>query len=72
MNYLVKLGNNIRELRIAHGYSQEALAYEAKINKNYLSDLERGMRNPTVKILYRLGQALGVTLSLLCRDIEEK
>jgi transcriptional regulator with XRE-family HTH domain len=40
--------------------SQEALALEADMKRSYVSDLERGTRNPSVKAIERLAVALGV------------
>ena len=45
MNTLTQLGMRIRYLRKQLGMSQLDLALEADVNKNYISDLERGMRN---------------------------
>ncbi|HNX16056.1 MAG TPA: helix-turn-helix transcriptional regulator [Bacilli bacterium] len=70
MNFTQLLGQKIRDLRIEKGWNQEALAFEAHINKNYLSDLERGMRNPSLLILKRICRALGVTLSELFIGID--
>ena len=50
--------------------SQEDLALEAGVNKNYLSDLERGERNPTVKILEKIARALDINLQELFKGIE--
>ncbi|GAB5504385.1 helix-turn-helix domain-containing protein [Pyruvatibacter sp.] len=51
---------NLRRLRQESGWSQEELAYEADLHRTYISDLERGTRNPSVLILEKLGKALGV------------
>ena len=66
-----QLGYRIRYLRQSKGLSIEALALEAEINRNYLGDLERGMRNPTVVVLNRIAKALGVDLSTLFEGIRE-
>ena len=65
MNVLRKFGLNVRLLRIACDLSQEALAFEADIARSYLSEIERGKRNPTVLIIDRLAKALGVPIVLL-------
>jgi transcriptional regulator with XRE-family HTH domain len=49
--------------------SQLSLSLESGISKSYLSDLERGQRNPTVGVLVRLVKALGVTLEELFRGV---
>lgn len=65
-----QLGMRIRYLRKQRGLSIEGLALDAGINKNYLSDLERGLRNPTLKILGKLSVALGISLSELTKGLE--
>ena len=66
-----QLGYRIRYLRQNKGLSIEALALEAEINRNYLGDLERGMRNPTVVILNKIAKALEIDLSTLFEGIRE-
>ena len=57
------LGRNLRRLREAKGLSQEKFAFEAHIHRTYISDIERGARNPTISIVQKLADALGVTAS---------
>ena len=66
-----QLGYRIRYLRQNKGLSIEALALEADINRNYLGDLERGTRNPTVVVLNKIAKALDVDLSTLFEGIRE-
>ena len=66
-----QLGYRIRYLRQNKGLSIEALALESEINRNYLGDLERGMRNPTVVVLNKIAKALDVDLSTLFEGIRE-
>ncbi len=47
------------------GMSQERLALDAGMERSYVSDLERGMRNPSVRALGRLADALGIEPKLL-------
>jgi transcriptional regulator with XRE-family HTH domain len=54
------LGRNVRAHRKRLGLSQEQLALETEMKRSYLSDLERGTRNPSVKAIERLAAALGV------------
>ena len=65
-----QLGMRIKYLRTLKHMSQEDLALEANVNKNYLSDLERGTRNPTVKILEKVAKALDISLSELFKGIQ--
>ena len=61
------LGSNIRRLRTERGLTQEAFADLANIHRTYVSDIERGARNPTITIVQRLGDALGVEAADLLR-----
>ncbi|WP_237152081.1 helix-turn-helix domain-containing protein [Oryzibacter oryziterrae] len=54
------VGENVRRAREAIGLSQEELGDKAGIDRTYVSGVERGVRNPTVKVLARLADALGV------------
>lgn len=61
MDVRLRLANNLRLLRTARGLSQEAFAFEVGLHRTYISDLERGARNPTILVLDRLAVALHVT-----------
>ncbi|MFM6829067.1 MAG: helix-turn-helix transcriptional regulator [Novosphingobium sp.] len=55
------VGENVRRLRIAASMTQEQFAERSGFSQQYISDLERGRRNPTVVTLFELASALGVT-----------
>ena len=55
------VGRNVRKIRKAKGLTQEVLAEVAGVSQQYVSDLERGRRNPSVITLYVLAQAMGVS-----------
>jgi transcriptional regulator with XRE-family HTH domain len=61
------LGRNVRDARQRLGISQEELAFRAEMKRSYVSDLERGTRNPSVKAIARLAGALEVEAYLLLR-----
>ena len=65
-----QLGMRIRFLRQQRHWSQEDLALNANINKNYISDLENGRRNPSLEILERIAIALNISLEELFRGVE--
>jgi len=52
------VARNLRRLRVRQGLSQEILAVDAKIDRTYVSRVERGLENPTVAVLERLSRAL--------------
>ncbi len=55
------VGDNCARIRKAQGLTQEQLADRSGLTQQYLSDLERGKRNPTIVTIYEIAQALGVT-----------
>ena len=55
------VGDNCARIRKERGYTQEILADLTGLTQQYLSDLERGKRNPTVVTVYEIAQALGVS-----------
>lgn len=55
------VGRNVRAVRQAKGMTQEQLAEKSGFAQQYISDLERGERNPTIVSLYELAEALGST-----------
>ena len=63
MDIKVKIGQRIKELRRNIGISQEALAYQAEVDRTYVTDVENGRRNVSVEILERLIKALNVSVS---------
>lgn len=67
MDIRARLGSNIRRLRTERGLSQEAFVDLASIHRTYVSDIERGARNPTITVVQRLGDALGVEAADLLR-----
>lgn len=70
MDIRQRLALNLRRLRAAKGWSQEAFAFEAGIHRTYISDLERGARNPSLTLLDRLARPLGVPASVLIADAD--
>jgi transcriptional regulator with XRE-family HTH domain len=55
------VGDNVRRIRCERGMTQEQLAERSGFSQQYISDLERGHRNPTIVSLFELAQALGTT-----------
>ena len=54
-------GKRLREIRLSRGLSQEALAFEAKLDRTYVSSCERGQRNISLDNIHRLARALRVS-----------
>jgi len=65
MDICLKFGKRVRKARKSIGLSQEELAHEADSNRTYISDVERGTRNPSIEVVERIAQALNVTMGSL-------
>ena len=65
---LVLLGETIRALREAQGFSQYDFAYEAGIGTTFYGRLERGEVNPTILSLIKVARALNVDVKELLPD----
>jgi transcriptional regulator with XRE-family HTH domain len=61
MDVKVLVGRNVRRFRLAKGLTQEDLTEASGVSQQYISELERGARNPTIDTLAKIALALGVT-----------
>jgi transcriptional regulator with XRE-family HTH domain len=66
---LTDFGRNVSRFRNDAGLSQDKLAEKADLDRTYLSGIERGVRNPGIKVVIRLARALNVSLDRLCAGI---
>jgi transcriptional regulator with XRE-family HTH domain len=69
---LAGVSRAIQERREEIGLSQEEVAHRAGLHRTYISDIERGARNPSLKTLSRLSEALEVPTSTLIRRGEDR
>lgn len=69
VDVLWQLGRRIAFLRKQRKLSQLDLSIEADVAKSYLSDLERGERNPSVIVLNKIALGLGITLEELFQGV---
>jgi len=69
MELLFLFGCRIRELRQKIGMSQEDLARLCKLDRTYISGVERGLRNISLKNICILAEALEVSMSVLLEGI---
>ena len=68
----VAFGQVLRTLRRDAGLTQEQLALAAEVERNFVSLIERGVNQPSVRTVFKLAQALGVPASTMIRLVEEK
>ena len=66
------IGIRLRELRKLKGLNQEKMADLAGVNPKYYSEIERGQRNVTIKILEKITTNLDITLADLFRFPEDE
>ena len=67
---LAALGRNVRRERDAKQFTQEKLAERSGLDPTYISDIERGRRNPGIKNVAKLAKALGLTTADLCKGVD--
>lgn len=67
---LVNFGDALRIWRRSRNLSQEELGQLAGLDRTYISGLERGKRNPTLKVIVHIAACLGTTASALLEGLE--
>lgn len=67
----VALGKRLKQCRHAAEKSQETLAFEAHVDRTYISAIERGVANPSVETLANICHALNMTLAELFAPLDE-
>ncbi len=60
-----RFGDAVRKARTTAGLTQEDLADRAGLDRSYIGGVERGDRNPTLSVIEKIAQGLGITLSEL-------
>lgn len=60
----------LRGLRVEKKLSQEELASRSDVHRTYISLIERGIKSPTLNVLYRISKSLDMKLSALITEIE--
>jgi transcriptional regulator with XRE-family HTH domain len=70
MDVNIFFGNRIKEERLKQNLSQEKLALEAEIDRTYMNDVEKGTRNVSLNIAFKLSKALNISLSNLLTDLK--
>lgn len=67
---LVNFGDSLRAIRRSKNLSQEELGQVTGLDRTYISGLERGKRNPTLKVIVHIAACLGTTASVLLEGLE--
>jgi transcriptional regulator with XRE-family HTH domain len=71
-NSSIAFGKIIADLRQTAGFSQEELAERAAIHRTYVSQIERGLKSPTITMLFKLAAALETTPSKILKQVETR
>jgi len=66
---LARFGRRLRDLRKARGFSQEDFAAECGLDRTYISGIERGRRNVSIRNIELIAKTLGISLSELFRGL---
>ena len=69
MDVLLRFGVRVREKRLALSLSQEAFADKCKLDRTYISGIERGKRNVALRNIAAIAKALGITVSELTKGL---
>lgn len=72
MSVLSDFGQRIRQLRAKQGWSQEEFAARCGLHRTYVSGVERGGRNPTLTVLFKLAHGLGMPLSNIVEGLHDE
>lgn len=68
---ITELGNTIRERRKTLKITQKFLAELADVNINTIIRIENGMINPSIEVVNRIAEVLGMELTLAVKDINK-
>ena len=61
----MRFGQRVKELRLKQNISQEELAFRCGLSKNYISDVERGTRNISLKSIEKIADGLAIRIKEL-------
>ena len=71
MEVALAFGKVLRRRRVAAGLTQEQLAHESELQRNYVSLMERGINQPTINTLIKLANSLGCTAAEIVDEVEQ-
>ncbi len=62
-------GQQVRDLRLARGYSQETFADAAGLHRTYIGSIERGEQNVSIDNIAKIAKTLGISLQTLFKNL---
>jgi len=69
MDVLARFGQRVRERRMLLGLSQEAFADRCRLDRTYISGIERGKRNVSLRNIEVIARTLGISISELTQGV---
>ena len=72
INYKIKFGKFLKQVREEAGLSQEEFAYKLGINRTYYGNLERGENSISIDKLQKISRVLNIPLSELFKRVEKR
>jgi transcriptional regulator with XRE-family HTH domain len=64
------VGKHLKEIRMQKELSQEELSLQAGLDRSYISMVERGKRNPTLLVIFKICEVLEILPHNLIKNIE--
>ncbi len=64
-------GQVLKKLRTEKGLSQEEFAANVGLHRTYISQLERGLKSPSLGVMAKISSELGITLVQLMTELEQ-
>jgi transcriptional regulator with XRE-family HTH domain len=68
----VRLGRAVKRIRVERGLTQEQVSAISGLHPTYISDIERGVRNPSFEAITRLADGIGVTVADIGRGFDDQ
>ena len=65
-----RLGRAIKRIRVERGLTQEQVSAASGLHPTYISDIERGARNPSWEAISRLADGIGVPTAEIAREYD--
>ncbi len=67
-----RLGRAVKQVRVARGLTQEQVSASSGLHPTYISDIERGARNPSWEAMTKLADGIGVSVADIGRAFDEQ
>ncbi|MBW2187567.1 MAG: helix-turn-helix transcriptional regulator [Deltaproteobacteria bacterium] len=71
MKLEIAFGQVLKKYRMQVQMSQEALALECGLDRTFISALERGIRQPSLKSLFKVAKTLNISPDQIVKDVDE-